>query len=463
MMKSRFPLILLPLLLSGCGSLTKSDYQQPMLSVPAEWRVQETGSGFLQHTDHWWDSFDDPQLSMLIGRVLTSNNDLAIAGLQLQQARLAAGLKNTNLTPTVTASGGASNSKNLRQNTNSTESYKSGVDLSYELDLWGKLARIREQAQWQAEAKEQDLQNTALTLIGNTAQYYWQIANLNQQIKQQQAGLEISQQTLAMVQSRYDAGAVGQLDLLQAQQSVIERENNYRTQQQRREEARNALAILFNRAPTDRQAERSSLDINQNVPIASTLPIEVIARRPDVQAAEKSLRAALAGSDAERLSFYPTLSLSASLNAGSEIFHQWFSNPSRSLGSSVALPFLNWNTVQLTIEKSNLDVRQAAVTFRSQVYNALADVDNAMTQRQNYQQQKINQQRNLQLSQQRLALASSQYQAGAVSLKTLLDAEDALLTIESNLSELQYNYLNSTMKLWLALGGGVEKDSDITG
>jgi NodT family efflux transporter outer membrane factor (OMF) lipoprotein len=463
MMKSRFPLILLPLLLSGCGSLTKSDYQQPMLSVPAEWRVQETGSGFLQHTDHWWDSFNDPQLSMLIGRVLTSNNDLAIAGLQLQQARLAAGLKNTNLTPTVTASGGASNSKNLRQNTNSTESYKSGVDLSYELDLWGKLARIREQAQWQAEAKEQDLQNTALTLIGNTAQYYWQIANLNQQIKQQQAGLEISQQTLAMVQSRYDAGAVGQLDLLQAQQSVIERENNYRTQQQRREEARNALAILFNRAPTDRQAERSSLDINQNVPIASTLPIEVIARRPDVQAAEKSLRAALAGSDAERLSFYPTLSLSASLNAGSEIFHQWFSNPSRSLGSSVALPFLNWNTVQLTIEKSNLDVRQAAVTFRSQVYNALADVDNAMTQRQNYQQQKINQQRNLQLSQQRLALASSQYQAGAVSLKTLLDAEDALLTIESNLSELQYNYLNSTMKLWLALGGGVEKDSDITG
>jgi NodT family efflux transporter outer membrane factor (OMF) lipoprotein len=463
MMKSRFPLILLPLLLSGCGSLTKSDYQQPMLSVPAEWRVQETGSGFLQHTDHWWDSFNDPQLSMLIGRVLTSNNDLAIAGLQLQQARLAAGLKNTNLTPTVTASGGASNSKNLRQNTNSTESYKSGVDLSYELDLWGKLARIREQAQWQAEAKEQDLQNTALTLIGNTAQYYWQIANLNQQIKQQQAGLEISQQTLAMVQSRYDAGAVGQLDLLQAQQSVIERENNYRTQQQRREEARNALAILFNRAPTDRQAERSSLDINQNVPIASTLPIEVIARRPDVQAAEKSLRAALAGSDAERLSFYPTLSLSASLNAGSEIFQQWFSNPSRSLGSSVALPFLNWNTVQLTIEKSNLDVRQAAVTFRSQVYNALADVDNAMTQRQNYQQQKINQQRNLQLSQQRLALASSQYQAGAVSLKTLLDAEDALLTIESNLSELQYNYLNSTMKLWLALGGGVEKDSDITG
>ncbi|QKJ60547.1 efflux transporter outer membrane subunit [Serratia fonticola] len=455
--------ILLPLLLSGCGSLTKSDYQRPMLSVPAEWRVQDTGSGYLQHTDHWWDNFADPQLSMLIGRALTSNNDLAIAGIQLQQARLAAGLTDTNLTPDVSVTGSANNSKNLRNNTTPTESYSTTLSLSYELDLWGKLARAREQAQWQAEATEQDRQNTALTLIGNTAQYYWQIANLNQKIKQQQAGLAIGQQTLALVQSRYASGAAGQLDLLQAQQSLINRENTYRTLQQQREENRNALAILFNRSPTDRQAERSSLDINQDVPIAKLLPVEVIARRPDVKAAEGRLRAALAGSDVQRLSFYPSLSLAASLGSASSIFSQWFSDPVRTLGANAALPFVQWNTVQLTIEKSDLDVKQAAIVFRSQVYNALADVDNAMSQRLSYQQQKINQQQNLQLSQQRLVLARSQYQAGAVSFQTLLDAEDDLLTIETNLSDLQYNYLNATMKLWLALGGGVEKDSDITG
>ncbi|WP_447908325.1 efflux transporter outer membrane subunit [Serratia fonticola] len=455
--------ILLPLLLGGCGSLTKSDYQRPMLSVPAEWRVQDTGSGYLQHTDHWWDNFEDPQLSMLIGRALTSNNDLAIAGIQLQQARLAAGLTDTNLTPDVSVTGSANNSKNLRNNTTPTESYSTTLSLSYELDLWGKLARAREQSQWQVEATEQDRQNTALTLIGNTAQYYWQIANLNQKIKQQQTGLEISQQTLALVQSRYASGAAGQLDLLQAKQSLLNRENAYRTLQQQREENRNALAILFNRSPTDRQAERSSLDINQDVSIAKVLPVEVIARRPDVKAAEGRLRAALAGSDVQRLSFYPSLSLAASLGSASSIFSQWFSDPVRTLGANAALPFVQWNTVQLTIEKSNLDVKQAAIVFRSQVYNALADVDNAMSQRLSYQQQKINQQQNLQLSQQRLVLARSQYQAGAVSFQSLLDAEDDLLTIETNLSDLQYNYLNATMKLWLALGGGVEKDSDITG
>ncbi len=464
MMMNKFSLaILLPLLLGGCGSLTKSDYQRPMLSVPAEWRVQDTGSGYLQHTDHWWDNFEDPQLSMLIGRALTSNNDLAIAGIQLQQARLAAGLTDTNLTPDVSVTGSANNSKNLRNNTTPTESYSTTLSLSYELDLWGKLARAREQSQWQVEATEQDRQNTALTLIGNTAQYYWQIANLNQKIKQQQTGLEISQQTLALVQSRYASGAAGQLDLLQAKQSLLNRENAYRTLQQQREENRNALAILFNRSPTDRQAERSSLDINQDVPIAKVLPVEVIARRPDVKAAEGRLRAALAGSDVQRLSFYPSLSLAASLGSASSIFSQWFSDPVRTLGANAALPFVQWKTVQLTIEKSDLDVKQAAIVFRSQVYNALADVDNAMSQRLSYQQQKINQQQNLQLSQQRLVLARSQYQAGAVSFQSLLDAEDDLLTIETNLSDLQYNYLNATMKLWLALGGGVEKDSDITG
>lgn len=462
-MKKTSLTLVLSLLLSGCGGLVKSDYQQPMLSVPTEWRVQDTGSSYLQRGEHWWDSFDDPQLSTLIGRALTSNNDLAIAGLQLQQARLAAGLTNTNLTPGVTVGGSASNSKKLRNDTTPAESYNTSLDLSYELDLWGKLARAREQAQWQVEATEQDRQNTALMLIGNTAQYYWQVANFNQQIKQQEAGLEIGKQTLQMVQTRYGAGAAGQLDLLQAQQSLIDRENQYRTLQQQREEARNALAILFNRSPTDRQAERTSLDINQDVPIAKTLPVEVIARRPDVKAAEGRLRAALAGSDVERLSFYPTLSLSASLGAASSVFQQWFSNPVRTLGTSAALPFVQWNTVQLTIEKSDLDVKQAAITFRSKVYSALSDVDNAMTQRLSYQQQRKNQQQNLQLSQQRLALVKSQYQAGAVSFQTLLDAEDALLNVETNLSNLQYNYLNSTMKLWLALGGGVEKENDKEG
>jgi NodT family efflux transporter outer membrane factor (OMF) lipoprotein len=447
---------LVTLLLTGCGSWLKSDYQRPMLSVPDEWRVKDSGGGYLKYSKHWWANFDDPQLSESINRMLAANNDLAAAGLKLQQARLTAGLTNTNQHPDVALTGAGSNTRSFNDNTQPRESYSTSLGLSYELDLWGKLARAREQSTWLANATEQDRQETALSLIGTTAELYWQIVKFNQQLSYQQAALIISQDTVNILQSRRVAGDASEIELLQAQQSLLDRQNHYQNIRQQREVARNAMALLFNRAPDYRQTERQTLDLQQQVPIAERLPLQVIAQRPDVQAAEWRLRAALAGSDVAQLNFYPTLSLGATLDAGSAVFSQWFSNPSRTLSANGALPFLQWNTVQLTIDQSKLAVKLAAIDFRSKVYSALKDVDDAMTQRLSYQQQKQNQWQNLQLSQRRLNLTNSQYQAGAVSFQTLLDAQDALLTSETNLLELHYNYLNATMKLWLALGGGVD-------
>lgn len=454
MMIKQLLILLFPALLSGCVAGINSPYQRPMLSVPVHWNSPLTGPAYLKRNEHWWENFADPTLSRLITRMLASNSDLAVAGLQLQQARVVSGLTNTNLTPKVTVNGEASNTQNLNEETKPTESYSTSLALSYELDLWGKLAYSREQAKWQVEATKQDRENIALTLIGNTAQYYWQIANLNQKISNQQAGLEVARKTMRLVEARYRSGAVGQLDLLQAQQSLLNRKNLCQTLQQQREDQRNALTQLFNRSPDIRQKERASLDTSQEVPIADILPVEVIARRPDVKAAEGRLKAALAGNHVARLNFYPTLSLSATLGAAGNLFSQWFTNPARTLGTSISLPFVEWNTVQLTIEKSSFDVQQAAMVFRNKVYRALSDVDNAMSQRLSYQLQRKNQLHNRQLSQQRLRIARSQYQAGGISFQALLDAEDALLTIENDLSDLQYGYLNSTMKLWLALGGG---------
>jgi len=441
------------LMLTGCGQALKSEYQRPMLSVPDAWRVQDTGSK-AAFSRHWWDNFSDPQLSRLIVSTLQSNNDLALAGIKLRQARLAAGIADLNLTPDFAAGGTVSNTKNLHRNSAPTESYNNALSASYELDLWGKLARTREQSDWLARASEQDLQATALSLIGTTSQLYWQIASLNQQIGNVQQSLEIARETLRMVTSRWKAGDLGQLDYLQAQQTLLSRENTLHELRQQRDESRNALAILLSRPPGQYPAERQTLDIHQSVPVAQRLPLETIAKRPDVQSAELKLRAALAGSDVARLSFYPSLSLSASLNAGAAVFQQWFSNPARTLGSAVDLPFIQWNKVQLTVEQSGLDVQSAAIQFRSTSYSALQDIDNAMSQRLTWQQEKQRRLDDLALSQQRLGLVESQYRYGSVSYQALLDAQNALLDSENALVKIQYNYLYSTMKLWLALGGG---------
>lgn len=449
---NRFFLLSITLLLSGCG-WAPMKWDKPAISVPAGWQMQDTGSSYLANVPHWWDHFNDPQLSQLISQMLVTNNDLAKAGLQLQLARVSAGLTNTNLTPNATAGGEASNSKNTRRNTSSKESYNASFSLSYELDLWGKLARSREQSEWLVNASEQDKQATALSLIGQTAQFYWQLANLNQQIDNQQQSVEIARQTQSLVNARFEAGAIGQMDNLQAEQSVIIKENRLKDLQEQRAETRNALAILFNRPPSSQVAERRTLPESVAVSVPATLPVEMIASRPDIQAAEWRLRSALAGTEVARLSFYPTLSLSAGLSSGSALFSQWFSQPTRTLGSAVALPFIEWNKVSLTIEQSDLNAKQAEVTFRDTVYKALKDVDNALAQRLNAQSQMDSQQRNLSLGQQRLALATQQYAVGAVSFQSLLDAQDALLDGQNSLLTQRYNYLNATMQLWLALGG----------
>lgn len=445
----RFLLLPVLLLLAGCSALTRSDYQRPLLSLPTQWQpATDTVS------EYGWQRFGDPRLARVIEQVLESNNDLAAAAITVQQARVAAGLTDTNMTPDVAVSGSASNSKNVRRGTSSQESYSSGITIAWELDLWGKLARTREQSEWEAVASEQDYHATVLTTMGTTAQLYWRIALYNQQIRNQRDGLAISQQTVQQVQSWFNAGKVGQLDVLQSQQALLERENQWRTLVQQRQNTRNALALLLNRPAEQHADEAPALDVNQQVPIAQKTPLRVIAQRPDIQAAESRLRAALAGYDASRLQFYPALSLDTSLNAGSQIFSQWFSDPIRSIGGALTLPFIQWNTQQLTVKQADLAVKQAAITFRSTAYAALAEVDEAMENRLSADEQRARLHQSLALSQRRLTLTESRYRAGAVDFQTLLDAQDDLLTLENSLAQTQYDYLYATLQLWLAQGGG---------
>lgn len=448
-MKSLLMLSML-LLLTGCGALTRSDFQRPLLSLPTQWPAAMD-----KNAESRW-RFDDPRLARVIEQVLVSNNDLAAAAIALQQARVTAGLTHTNMTPAVTISGAASNVKNVRSGGASQESYSSGISIAWELDLWGKLARIREQSEWQALASEQDYHATVLSTIGTTAQLYWRIALYNQQIRNQRAGLAISQQTVEQVVSWFNAGKVGQLDVLQSRQALLTRQNQLRLLNQQRQNARNALALLLNRPAEQHADEATVLDVNQQVPVAQHTPLRVIARRPDIQAAESRLRAALAGYDAARLQFYPALSLDASLNAGSQIFSQWFHDPIRTTGTALTLPFIQWNTRQLTITQADLAIKQAAIAFRATAYSALAEVDDAMENRSSAEEQRVRLHQSLTLSERRLSLTQSRYRAGAVDFQTLLNAQDDRLNLENALAQAQYDYLYATLQLWLAQGGDTQ-------
>ncbi|SKA16131.1 efflux transporter, outer membrane factor (OMF) lipoprotein, NodT family [Trichlorobacter thiogenes] len=448
------------LLLSSCSLLPRSEFAQPQMTLPAGWQQHQTVDGAsIVAGDGWWKSFNDPLLDQLIERALRSNNNLVVAAIKVRRAQLQAGLANTNLTPSLNAGATSSLSQDLTSKT-TTQSHAVTGQLSYELDLWGRLASIRDAARWEAEATEQDRRSTALSLIGTVATAYWQIAWLNQRISLAEASIAAAEKTVQLVQIKYQSGAVSGIDLVQAEQTVASQQATLVQLQQQRIEARNTLALLFDQAPQQHLAEQQRLPDAALPAIKAGLPVELLARRPDLRAAELRLREYLANVDASRASFYPTFTLTGNLGSSSISLEQVLKNPIATLGAGLTLPFLQWNTAKLTVAVSQTSYEEAVVNFRQTLYTALGDVENSLAAVRSYQEQGKHLERALQLAQQAEQRAAVRYQAGATGVQAWLDEQERSRTAEIQLLENRLNRLKARMTLHQALGGGMTERSN---
>lgn len=434
---------------TGCAS-THSVYAPPQTKAPAHWEAKTSGE--VKVTDKWWTRFGDPTLDNLIETVLRSNNDLAAATIRVQRARLESGLVATNRTPNVTAGANANTRKDLNDGQANT-SYDATVGLSYELDLWGRLAAARDAAAWRALATEQDRQATALSLVGTTATLYWQIAFLNEQITTSQQTVTYLEQILALVQVRFNAGAATRLDLVQAEQSLVAQRIKQTQLEQSRVEARHAMGILFDESPQYRVAELASIPYTTLPEIDEGLPAELVSRRPDMRAAELRLREALANVDQSRVSFYPSLMLTGSLGSVSTTLANLLSNPVATLGAGLTLPFVQWNTRKLTIQVSETRYEEAVVGFRQSLYRSLSEIENTLSARSQLATQAGQYEQLKDLSAQAERLARVRYVAGKTGVQLWLDEQDRQRKAVTTLAQNRLNRLNNLIRLYQALGG----------
>ncbi len=437
-------------LLAGCAAARHDPL--PAVTMPANWAAPVAADAPAAPRD-WWRSFGDPQLDALIDDALRANSDLAIAAIRVYRAQLQAGLVDTNLTPNVTLGANGAVSRTLDTHQMSRSSGVNG-SLSYELDLWGRLAALRDAARWEADATAADLEAARLSLIGTTAALYWQIGYLNRQIALGDANIAYAERTLALVRSRHTAGAVSGLDLAQAEQSLAAQRAAQTQLIQQRTENRHALAILFDRPPQQRAAEPAALPDAAPPDVAAGLPASLLGRRPDLRAAEFRLRESLAQVDATRTSFYPTFTLTGSAGTTSTSLERVLTNPVGTLGLGLALPFIQWNTMQLQIRVSKSQYEEAVVGFRQRLYTALAEVENALSAR--VQLEREAEQRALSLAQAQRAerLAAARFAAGATAVQPWLDQQQVLRSAQSADELTRLNRLNNQMKLYRALGGG---------
>ncbi|AOJ83308.1 RND transporter [Burkholderia savannae] len=437
-------------LLSGCATSSRHA-PPPAVELPAQW-ASPVAAQASAAPDDWWRRFGDPTLDRLIDGALRTNNDLAAAAIRVYRAQLQAGLADTNLTPNVTLGANGSVSRTLDTHRMSRASGVTAT-LGYELDLWGKLAAQRDAARWELEATQADRDAARLSLIGTTAALYWQIAYLNQQIAFGDANIAYAARTLRLVQSRHDAGATSGLDVAQAERNLSALRADQTQLIQQRTENRNALAILFDRPPQRQAAERDALPDAPLPEIAAGMPAELLGRRPDLRAAEFRLRESLANVDVTRTSFYPTFTLTGSVGTASTSLERVLQNPVATLGLGLALPFIQWNTMQLQIKVSKTQYEEAVVNFRQNLYRALGEVENALSAR--VQLDAEADERTLALAQARRAetLARARFVAGATGVQPWLDEQQRLRDAQSALARAQLGRLNNRMSLYKALGG----------
>ena len=450
------------LVLGGCASL-HTPYSAPTTATPSQW-AQSTSNTAPVTADPWWQAFNDPQLTQLIDAALLRNNDLAAAALRVRQAQLQAGMAASDLLPTPSASISSGTSRPLDGGSRSRSS-GANVGLAYEVDLWGRLAKTRDAAQWEAEATQQDRQATALALAGTTAGLYWQLAYLNERIASSDQSLAYASQTLALVQAQYQAGAVSALELREAE-SALAGQTAARTQLvQQRVAARNALAILFDATPGDTTlatmlpTEPSALPTRALPAVAAGLPAELLARRPDLRAAEARLRETLAQGDASRASYYPTLSLTGALGSSSASLLNLVSNPVLSLGAGLTLPFLKFNEMRLNSDLVKAQYAEAATRYRQTLYTAMSEVENALSARTQYALQGEALAAQLQASTAAEQLYQTRYRLGATTLQVWLDAQEKRRSAELSVSANRLDQLNAQVTLYKALGGDAAADA----
>lgn len=445
--------------LVGCVAVVKTPYQAPAVQTPSQFQYDKATSQQRQqalYADQWWTLFGDAQLNQLVDAVLAKNADLAVAGITLKQARLQAELAENQQKIRVSSSTGLStgHSFNLNDGNDTSSGLSAKTGLSYEVDLFGKLARQTEAKRWEALATEQDLQATAQSLIGTTAKLYWQLAYYNESRTTAEQSLATSQKLYDLVKVQYQAGAVSGLDLTQAEQSVQSQKASLSQIQQSLVETRTAIAVLLHMP-----VQQLNIDEPQRLPrlalpsIAAGLPADILSRRPDLKAAELRLRESLATKDATTASYYPSISLTGNLGSSSTSLTQLLKNPALTLGASLSLPFLQYNDMKRDLAISQLDYEKAIVQYRQTLYQAFADVENGLSARTELSQQVQLQQRNLELAEKVERLTQVRYRYGAVALKTLLDQQETTRTARLTLVNTKQSQYNAYVTLMQALGG----------
>ncbi|WP_343666927.1 efflux transporter outer membrane subunit [Paraburkholderia tropica] len=474
--------------LSACIDLSPS-YQRPAAPVAASWPDAASGassgaaanassSGTLAADIGWRSFFVDPRLQRTIALALSNNRDLRIAILDIEKERAEYRIERASLFPEIDL-GGSDEAERTPTSVRRAESGESATTTgasgetthvysanlgftSYEIDLFGRVRNLSKAALETYLSSIETRRSTQISLVSDVASDWLTLASDKRLLVIAQETQASQQRTFDLVDREHTLGAASALDVEQAQASLQSARNSTAQAQTTAEQARNALELVVGTRVPDADLPDAQVDpVASITSIPAGIPSAVLQRRPDVLAAEHTLKADNADIGAARANFFPTISLTAALGFESPALAQLFTGGNRawSFEPSAVIPIFDAGQNRATLDAAKVTFKIDVATYEKTIQTAFEEVANALATRKTIDEQLDAQTRTVKADQHAYDLTMQLYQQGSDSLIDALTEQRLLYTAQQSLVATQLSAQTSLITLYAALGGGVDAES----
>jgi NodT family efflux transporter outer membrane factor (OMF) lipoprotein len=450
------------LALGLCGCLVGPNYQRPATSLPVEF-PGATATKESIADKKWFDLFQDATLNQLVETALQKNFDVQIAAQRVLEARAQYGLARANLLPTLDAQGSftASRSSSIGSfpfppGTPVAFSYtQAGLQLSWELDLWGRLRRLNEAARAQYLASEEARNGVVISLISDVMTTYFQVRELDLELEIAQHNNDVGRDNLRLIRERKARGAANGLEVQQAEQFLYTTTATIPSVERSIAQAEDALNLLLASAPAEVPRGQTLEQITSAPDLPAGLPSSLLERRPDIRQAEDNLIAANAQIGAAKALFFPDISLTGFLGGQSQPLAMLFTGPARmaSIAPSALLPIFHAG-LRSGVRLTEAQQREMLIAYQKTIYGALREVADALAAHTHTREQRGEEEKLVKALSESVRLSTLRYRGGLDSYLQVLDSERDLFAGQLTLAQLRLLELQSVVQLYRALGGG---------
>lgn len=441
--------------LALCGCTMVPKYERPAAPVAEQFPGLAVSRESNAADIAWQNFFAEERLRKLIEIALENNRDLRVAVLNVEQSRAQYRISRSDLLPSVDG-----NASYVRAYANGTTTERWTASLgstSYEVDLWGRVRSLNQQALETFFATAEAQRSVQISLVAEVANFYFQLRQVEEQIDLAKQTLEAVQESYRLNKATFDAGATDELDLRTAEGQVQVAKVNLVIYRRQLELTKDALALLLGQPiPQDLPPPRSFNETNLVAEVPGGLPSELMQRRPDILEAEHRLKAANANIGAARAAFFPAITLTAMVGTTSSQLSQLFSGGTGvwNFAPQVTLPIFTGGRNRANLESAKVGKRIEIASYERAIQAAFREVSDALVARDSFAQQ-LKEEETLVLAQQRrYELATARYRQGQDSYLNVLTAQQDLYSAQQNLLQTQRNQIVSQISLYKALGGG---------